>query len=155
MFAAPVMPTTLVAHDPISEAQDRQVCRRCNGTGLYQHYGRCYRCNGDGMVSMARVKAYFEAAARAIPPADDRPQGGVVTQDLRAVALAAAKARAAELHAQGWTGRIKPLLDRIELLARHPRKRGSCLHETWHARGHDSEILEGPPSKNWPAILAD
>jgi hypothetical protein len=155
MCAACHMPTTLAARDPLTTAQHQAVCRRCNGTGLYRSYGRCYRCNGDGVVSMARVRAYFEAAARATPPADDRPQGGVIARDLRAEAIAAAKARAAELHEQGWTGRIKILADRVELLARHPRRRGSCLHETWHPRGFDSETLEGPPSKNWPAILAD
>lgn len=29
-------------------ASRQKPCKRCSGTGLYGHHGRCFRCGGTG-----------------------------------------------------------------------------------------------------------
>lgn len=29
------------------------VCKRCNGTGQYLHYGQCFKCGGSGSIMMS------------------------------------------------------------------------------------------------------
>lgn len=142
-------------------AQDRQVCRRCAGTGLYETFGSCWRCEGSGMVSLARIKANFlvyretgqTASAEPVEAATPAPQR---EENLAAIALRKAQATAAKMAAAGYKGKLRWSHDRqrIEYLGSHRKRPGVSFHITWHARGRDAEVLEGRPSDNWPDILA-
>ena len=136
----------------MSDASDRQPCQRCSGSGFYRSYGSCFRCEGSGMVSMAKISAYFRATTSAVAtaPAPTPASSAAIGKN---DAIAAAKAAASDLKAAGFKGRIRVLDQRIELLARTTARPGETLHLTWHPRGQDKEWLAGTPAKHWPHIL--
>jgi hypothetical protein len=145
--------STLLQNAAAEPGETAVGCTRCNSTGQYRHYGECYRCNGTGLVSPAKIKAYFleREAPDLAQPSAPAPVAPVV--DGRALAKAAAKARAAELTEIGFRGRIRAFPDRVELLARTRSRPGETLHLTWWPGGFAEEWLPGSPSANWPHIL--
>lgn len=161
--------------------QESVPCLRCGGTGFYQSFGECWRCRGTGRVAMSRVSAYFQeqrqgpaavAAPPARPPAQPRPAPPAPPEQqlqlelapppvrglsFRQAGKAAAIARAQDLRAEGYRGRIRAFEDRVELLCYHRSRPGETRHLTWFPHGAAIEVVEewlpGRPSANWPHIL--
>lgn len=131
--------------------QESVSCTRCSGTGVYRSYGACWRCAGTGLVAPAKIQAFFieRPGQPTTPPAP-------VLEDGFLLAKAAAKARKAELLAEGFAaaqGRGFRSQQRVELVAWRRDRPGECFHVSYSPRGEEENWVPLQANVFWKKLL--